>query len=108
VGNGPAGRGLIRNLGRIGSSVTFGAVSARGGETVLRFRYQGAAGKPLPYSLKVGDTKEIPFEIPSTGGEWKTFEVAVQLQPGANRITLAGLVDGWDSIALESLELAAR
>jgi alpha-glucosidase len=108
LGNGPAGRGLIRNLGRIGSSVTFGAVSARGGETVLRFRYQGAAGKPLPYSLKVGDTKEIPFEIPSTGGEWKTFEVAVQLQPGANRITLAGLVDGWDSIALESLELAAR
>jgi hypothetical protein len=108
LNSGPARRGLLGNLGRIGSTVTFGAVSTRGGETILRFRYRGTAGKPLPYSLKVGDTKEIPLEIPSTGGEWKTFEVAVQLQPGANRVTLAGLVDGWDSITLESLELVAR
>ena len=108
LSGGTAGRGLIRNLGRAGSSVTFGVVSARGGEAILRFRYQGTVGKPLPYSLKVGDAKEIPLEIPSTGGEWKTFDVAVRLQPGANRVTLAGLVDGWDAIALDSLELVAR
>jgi alpha-glucosidase len=108
LNSGTAHRGLLGNLGRIGSSVTFGAVSAQGGETILRFRYRGTAGKPLPYSLKVGDIREIPLEISSTGGEWKTFEVVVQLQPGANRVTLAGLVDGWDSIALDSLELVAR
>jgi alpha-glucosidase len=105
LNGGSAGRGVLRNLGRIGSSVTFGVVSARGGETILRFHYQGAAGKPLPYSLQVGDARETPLQIPSTGGEWKTFDVAVQLQPGANRVTLAGLVDGWDSIALDSLEV---
>jgi alpha-glucosidase len=108
LNGGPARRGVLRNLGRIGSSVTFGAVSARGGETILRFHYQGTAGKPLPYSLKVGGAREIPLEISTTGGEWKFFDVTVRLQPGANRITLAGLVDGWDSIALDSLELVAR
>jgi hypothetical protein len=32
----------------------------------------------------------------------------VRLQPGATRVTLAGLVDGWDSIVLDSLELVTR
>ena len=105
LNGGSTGRGVLRNFGHVGSSATFGVVSARGGETILRFHYQGAAGKPLPYSLQVGDAKETPLQIPSTGGEWKTFDVTVQLQPGANRITLAGLVDGWDSIALDSLEV---
>jgi alpha-glucosidase len=108
LNGGSAGRGVLKNLGRIGSSVTFGVVSARGGETLLRFHYQGAARKPLPYSLKVGDAKETPLQIPSTGGEWKTFDVTVLLQPGANRVTLAGLVDGWDSITLDSLEVVTH
>jgi alpha-glucosidase len=108
LNSGPARRGVIRNLGRIGSSVTFGVVSTRGGDAILRFHYQGAAGKPLPFSVKVGDAKEIPLAIPSTGGEWKDFDVTVRLQPGATRVTLAGLVDGWDSIVLDSLELVTR
>jgi alpha-glucosidase len=103
-----AGRGVLQKLGRIGSSVTFGVVSARGGKATLRFRYQGATGKTLPYSLQVGDAEEIPLQIPSTGGEWKTFDAEVVLQPGANRVTLAGLVDGWDSIDVDTLEVIPR
>ncbi|MGA2443848.1 MAG: TIM-barrel domain-containing protein [Opitutaceae bacterium] len=105
---GSAGRGVLRNLGRIGSSVTFGVVSARGGKAALRFRYQGATGKTLPYSLKVGDAEEIPLQFPPTGGEWKNLDVEVVLQPGANRVTLAGLVDGWDSIDVDTLEAIPR
>ena len=105
---GSAGRGVLRNLGRVGSSATFGVVATKGGKATLRFGYQGATGKTLPYSLKVGDAKEIPLQFPSTGGEWKNFDVEVVLQPGANRITLAGLVDGWDSITLDSLEVISR
>jgi alpha-glucosidase len=105
---GSTGRGILRNLGRIGSSVTFGVVSDREGETILRFRYQGAAGKALPFSLRVGDAAEKPLQIASTNGEWKTFDVPVLLQPGANRVNLAGLVDGWDSIALDSLEVVTH
>ncbi len=105
LNGGSTGRGVVRNLGRLGSSVTFGVMSAKGGTATLRFRYQGAAGKPLPYSLKVGDAKEDSLQMPSTGGEWKAFDVTVVLQPGANRVTLAGLVDGWDSITLDSLEV---
>jgi hypothetical protein len=105
LNGGSTGRGVLRNLGRLGSSVTFGVMSAQGGPATLRFRYQGAAGKPLPYSLKVGEAKEVSLQIASTGGEWKILDVAAVLQGGATRVTLAGLVDGWDSIALDSLEV---
>jgi alpha-glucosidase len=105
LNGGSTDRRVLRNLGRLGSSVTFGVVSAKGGTATLRLRYQGAAGKALPYSLKVGDTQEISLQISPTGGEWKTLDVAVALQPGANRLTLAGLVDGWDSITLDSVEV---
>jgi hypothetical protein len=35
-------------------------------------------------------------------------DVEVVLQPGANRVTLAGLVDGWDSIDVDTLEAIPR
>ena len=105
LNGGSTGRGVLRNLGRLGSSATLGVVAAQGGPATLRFRYQGAAAKALPFSLKVGDGKEISLQIAPTGGEWTNLDVPVALQPGANRVTLAGLVDGWDSITLDTVEV---
>jgi len=105
LNGGSTGRGVLRNLGRLGSSATWGVVAERGGPATLRFRYQGAAAGALPFSLKIGDNREIPLQIAPTGGEWRNLDVAVVLQSGANRVTLAGLVDGWDSIAVDTVEV---
>ncbi len=99
---------VLTKLGRVGSSATFGVMSAKGGETTLRFHYQGAAAKPLPFTLRVGDAPAVPVSIEPTGKAWKSVDFVVALRPGANRVTLAGLVDGWDSITLRSLEVVPR
>lgn len=106
---GGAGRGAVRNLGRTGSSLTFGVVAGAGGEATLRLRYQNSRGKPLPYSLQVGDGPAWNFSLPPTeAGEWRDFPVRVDLRAGANAVVIRGLVDGWDSVSLEQLELVAR
>lgn len=107
VFDGPSGKGAVQNLGRAGSSVSFSVMSEKGGLSTLRLHYRGFATKPLPYDLSVNEAEPVALSIPPTDGAWRTFELQTELRPGANRLTLRGLVDGWDSIVLDSLELAA-
>ncbi len=102
---GPAGQDIVHNLGRIGSSLTWGVVAPRAVEATLRLRYQNDKGKDLPYELKIGPAAARPLALPATGTEWKTFEIKVPLAAGANAVQISGLVDGWDSVAVESLQL---
>jgi alpha-glucosidase len=104
-GGGTAGQGAIRNLGRRGSSLTWGVVAPHAGEGTLRFLYQNNTGKPLPFALKIGDTAARPLTLAPTGDEWQTFDAKVRLEVGANRVQLSGLGDSWDSVTLERLEL---
>jgi hypothetical protein len=104
-GGGSAGRGAIRNFGRQGTSLTWGVVAPQAGGATLRFLYQNNNGKPLPFELKSGETPAQAMALPPTGSGWKDFDVKVSLQAGANRVQFSGLVDGWDSITLEQLEL---
>jgi alpha-glucosidase len=104
-GGGSTGQGAIRNFGRHGTSLTWGVVAPRTGEATLKFRYQSFNDKPLPFALKIGEAEVQPLALPPTTSEWKTFDVKVPLQAGANRVQLSGLVDGWNSITMEQLEL---
>jgi alpha-glucosidase len=103
---GSKGQGAIRNLGRIGSSLTFGVVAPGDGAAILRLHYQNTTRKILPYSIQVGAVAERGFSLPTTSGsEWRDFDLNVDLEAGANVVKIRGLVDGWDSIGLENLEL---
>jgi alpha-glucosidase len=104
-GGGSAGRGAIGNFGRCGTSLTWGVVAPRAGEATLRFRYQSSNDRALPCSLKVGEAAAQSLALPPTASEWKSFDVKVPLQAGANRVQFSGQVDGWNSITLERLEL---
>lgn len=104
-GGGSAGQGAIRNLGRRGSSLTWGVVASHAGEATLRFLYQNNTGKALPFALKIGDTAARPLTLGPTGSDWHSFDAKVQLDAGANRVQLSGLGDSWDSATLERLEL---
>jgi hypothetical protein len=104
-GGGSAGQGAVRNLGRVGSSLTWGIVAPRTGDATLRLRYQNTTGKTLPFSVQAGDGPARPIALPATDGEWRAFDLPVTLQSGANVVTLRGLSDSWDSIGLEHVEL---
>lgn len=108
VTDGPAGQGAVQNLGRAGSSVTFGLMSAHGGKTTLRLHYRGFAATPLPYRVALNDADNLSLSLPPTGGAWKFFDLPVELKPGANRFSVTGLVEGWDSVVLDSVELLTR
>jgi hypothetical protein len=104
-GGGSAGQGAVRNLGRVGSSLTWGIVAPRAGAATLRLRYQNSTGKTLPFSMQAGASPARPIALPPTNDEWRAFDLPVTLQSGANIVTLRGLGDGWDSISLEHVEL---
>jgi hypothetical protein len=103
---GRQGGSAIRNLGRIGTGLTMGLLAPASGETVVRLHYWNTAGKPLPFSVQVGEGTEQEIMIPVTSG-WGTFDIRLPLESGANAISLRGKVDGWDSIILDSLEVVA-
>ena len=46
-----------------------------------------------------------PLDLPPTGGEWKTIDLKVTLEVGANRAEFRSLIKAWESVALERLEL---
>ena len=100
--------GAVANLGIIGSSLTFGVAGGTGGKRVLRLRYGGGSKKDVALSLTVGKEKPRTISLPPTGGETKTADFPVTLEPGANRISLEGLEKAWDTVQLESVEIPAR
>lgn len=101
-------KAVLTRLGRIGSSATFGVMSAKGGPATLRFVYMNTTKKPLPFTLRVGDAPETKLEIPATGDTWQNLDLPVTLKAGGNRVSLAGQVDGWDAISLRTLEVIER
>jgi hypothetical protein len=109
AGRGEAGRpgGFIRNLGRVGSGLDFGVMAGAGGPRTLRLSYTNGLKKPVALSLTVGQGPAVKLDMPPTDGQWRPFEVAVRLEPGAERVSIDGREDGWDNIQLESLELIA-
>jgi alpha-glucosidase len=104
-GSGSNGQGAVRNLCHLGTSLTWGVVAPHSGEAILRFLYQNTSDKALPYEVAIGDASGHPLDLPPTGGEWKTLGLRVTLDAGANRVEFRSLIKGWESIALESLEL---
>jgi len=101
-------KAVLTKLGRIDSSATFGVMVAKAGPATLRYVYQNATGKTLPFTLRVGDGAETKLSIPPTGNAWQNLDLPVTLRAGGNRVTLAGQVDGWDAISLRALEVIAR
>ena len=104
-GGGPSGHDAVRNLCKLGTSLTWGVVAPNTGEHTLSFLYQNSSDKPLPYEFAVGKTTALPLALPPTGNEWKNFVVKVPLEAGGNRVQLRSLNPGWESIVIEQLEL---
>jgi len=90
-----------------GTGAGFGVMAGAGGERTLRLSYANGLKKPVALSLTVGKGTAVPLALPSTEGQWRPFDVAVRLEPGADRISIDGREEGWDSIQLESLTLVA-
>jgi alpha-glucosidase len=102
-----AGRGAVRNLGRIGTSLTWGVVAPNAGDATLRFLYKNDTGKALAFEMQIGGKAAVPLTFGPTGGAWRTLNALARLDVGANRVQLRGLVDSWDTLSLEHLELVA-
>jgi hypothetical protein len=110
AGQGEAGHplGYVRNLGRAGSSLTFGLHAGEGGARILRFHYASGQTRPVALSLAVGDGPEATVAAPPTNGEWKDLDLPVTLQPGANRVVLAGQEENWESVQVEQVEVMTK
>ena len=110
TGRGEAGHpfGYVRNLGRSGSSLTFGVQGGVGGPRTLRLHYSSGQTKPVALALTVGDKAAVKLAMPPTGGEWKSFDVPVVLEAGANRVLFTGQEENWESVSLDQLEVTPR
>ncbi len=104
-GSGSAGRGAVRNLCHLGTSLTWGVVAPHEGAATLRFLYQNSSDKALPYEVAIDGAPGRPLNLLPTGGEWKTTDLNVTLESGANRVEFRSLIKGWESVALEELQL---
>jgi hypothetical protein len=106
-GVGEAGHpnGFIRNLGRVGSSVTFGIEGGAGGPTTVRLRYSNNLTKSVALTEALGSAAPSPLPLAPTAGAWVAHDLVLVLQPGANRLIISGQEDGWDSVQLESLDV---
>jgi alpha-glucosidase len=110
TGRGDAVRplGYVRNLGRAGSSVTFGVSGGGGGAQTVRLLYSSNQAGPVALALTVGDGLAVKLPMPPTAGEWKAIDVPVTLATGANRVVVEGREDGWNSVQLDRIEILAR
>jgi hypothetical protein len=100
--------GYIQNLGRAGSSLTFGVDGGAGGSEVVRLHYASGQKLPVALTLTVGNGPALPIPLPPTAGAWTNFDVPVTLQAGANRILIEGHEDGWNSIQLDRIEIIPK
>lgn len=100
--------GYVMNLGREGSSVTFGVLGGSGGPRLVRIRYASNQKAPVALTLAVGDAPPVKLAMAPTASAWRTLDVPVDLAAGANRLVIAGHEDGWDSVQLDQIEILAR
>ncbi len=110
TGRGEAGHpnGYVRNIGRRGSSLTFGVQAGAGGPRTLRLHYSSGQTRPVALALTVGDKAAVKLAMPPTGGEWENYDVPVVLEAGVNRVLIAGQEENWESMSLDRLELLLR
>ncbi len=104
-GKGLGGYGIVRTLGRKGSSLTVGLVAGPRGASGIRIHYLTQAPVAVPFTLQVDDQPEKPVVLPAASA-WTDFVLPAKLGPGAHKIVLRGQVDGWDGINVDSLALA--
>ncbi len=110
TGRGEAGHelGYIRNLGRAGSSVTFGVSGGSGGPRNVRLHYSSSQAGPVAITLAVGNGAPVKLPVAPTAGAWRLLDVPVTLEAGANRIQIEGHEEGWNSIQLAQIEVLPR
>ena len=110
TGRGGAGRpfGYVKNLGRAGSSLTFGVAGGGGGPRTVRLRYSSGQDVPVALALRAGDAPETKLAMPPTQGRWRDFDVPVTLAAGASRVVIEGREDGWNSVELDRIEILPR
>jgi alpha-glucosidase len=110
TGRGEAGHelGYIRNLGRAGSSVTFGVSGRSGGPRNVRLHYSSSQAGPVAITLAVGNGAPVKLPVAPTAGAWRLLDVPVTLEAGANRIQIEGHEEGWNSIQLAQIEVLPR
>ncbi|HEX4048529.1 MAG TPA: DUF5110 domain-containing protein, partial [Elusimicrobiota bacterium] len=100
--------GAVTNLGIKGSRLEFGVGGGRGGARLLRLRYANGGKKSVAVSLALGADGPRALSLAPTGGAASSLDVPVTLAPGGNRLALAGLEKGWDTVRLESVEVLPR
>ena len=105
LGTGPGGLGIVRTLGRKGSSLMVGLVAGPAGASKLRIHYLTQAPTNVPFTLQIDNQPQTPLVLPSSP-KWTTFDLPVKLAPGAHKILLRGQVDGWDGINVDWLGVA--
>ena len=108
VGDAARPLGYVQNLGRIGSSLTFGVDTGVTGPQTLRLYYSSNQAAPVALTIAVGDTPPVKMPMPPTAGEWKTLDVPVTLGAGSNRVVIEGHEDGWNSVLLDKIEVLSR
>ena len=109
LGGGFGGHGTLFSLGRSGSSATFGLLGSAGGPGIVRIYYRNRQGKPVALSCALDAAPAQKIVLPPTHGDgWQAFDLPVTLEPGAHRLALRGLEEGWDSVQLDHLEVMPR
>lgn len=110
TGRGEAARpfGYVKNLGRAGSSLTFGVDGGAGGPRTVRMLYSSGQPGPVALALRVGDRPEARLSAPPTAGKWSPLDVPVTLAAGSNRVVIEGREDGWSSVELDHVEIRPR
>ena len=107
AGLGEAGRpqGYVQNLGRKGSSVTFGVDAAAAGPAALRLHYLSSQKAPVALSVAVGGGPAGGLSMAPSDGRWTSLDVPLTLAAGANRVVIEGMEEGWSSVLLDKVEL---
>lgn len=97
--------GYVQNLGRNGSSLTFGVNSPAARPAVLRIGYASGQKVPVSLAVAVGDGKAAPLAAPPTGGEWSSLDVPVNLGAGSTRVVIEGHEPEWSSVQVRQVEV---
>jgi alpha-glucosidase (family GH31 glycosyl hydrolase) len=101
---GEDGGEVVRNLGRIGSSLVWSVVAPAPGRYFLRLSYANGNGGEVPLALCVGNAEPAAVSVPHSEG-WATLDIPATLEGGANLVKLSGVDESRGSINLAGLEL---